>query len=336
MSFSQNLFPSPVLAAVPKGISLPVLVGGAAAIAYASACFALYSIQTKLIYRPLPQIIKTPADIGLAYEDVWIPIRQTGLRLNGAEQADEIGKDRPSYLHAWWIPNPSSSRVMLFCHGNYGNISYNTERIRFHHAQGCSVLAFDYRGYGQSSGPLPNEQNVFADAETAFGYLVAGRKISPSDITVSGHSMGGAVAIEVASRHPEIDRLIVESSFTTMKDVVETKGIYSLFPVEALLTEPFDSLSKVGNLQMPVLYVHGDQDFDVLARFSHQLYAATPEPKRIFIARGADHNIGTLSGNEYATVLKDFYQLSDRISQSSVQSNVQSNVQPVSHLQLAQ
>ncbi|EDX84164.1 hypothetical protein S7335_1861 [Synechococcus sp. PCC 7335] len=300
----QNLFSLPALATkVPKDFSATLWASSAAAIAYVGACFALYSIQTKLIYRPLAQLIKTPADVGLAYEDIWIPI------------SDGCGESQSEYLHAWWVPNPHSSRVMLFCHGNYGNISYNTERIRFHHAQGCSVLAFDYRGYGLSSGPAPNEANIFADADAAFNYLTLSRKVSPENIVLSGHSIGGAVAIDLASHHLEINRLIVESSFTTMRDAVEAKAIYRFFPIEILLTEPFDSLSKVKELKMPVLYVHGDQDFDVPPRFSRQLYAATPSPKQIFIARGADHNMETLAGDAYASVLQNFYNGTDRVAQ---------------------
>lgn len=273
------------------------LASGLAALSYAGICYALYSYQTKLIYRPLPDIIKTPADTGLAYEDVWIPMGQ------GEE------------LHAWWVPNPGSQRTLLFCHGNYGNISYNTERIRFHHAQGCSVLAFDYRGYGQSRGAGPNEAAIFADAEAAWRYLVTKRHIEPDTITVCGHSIGGAVAIHLASCHANIDRLIVESSFTSMRDAVVAKGIYRAFPIELLLTEPFDSMSKIERLTMPVLYVHGDQDFDVPLDFSKQLYAATPNPKQLFIAPGADHNIETLAGSTYAAVLQDFYQLDQPVTQ---------------------
>ena len=293
----QNLFPHPFFSTkVPEDFSTTLWVSSAAAIAYVAACFTLFSIQTKLIYRPLPQLIRTPADVGLAYEDVWIPV--------GAERNSE---NQNEYLHAWWVPNPHSRRVMLFCHGNYGNISYNTERIRFHHAQGCSVLAFDYRGYGLSGGPAPSEASMFADAEAAFDYLTVKRKFSLDSIILSGHSIGGAVAIDLASHHPEANSLIVESSFTSMKDAVEAKVIYRLFPIEILLTEPFDSLGKVKKLQMPVLYVHGDQDFDVPARFSRQLYAATPNPKQSFIGRGADHNMETLASNAYASVLQDFY-----------------------------
>lgn len=319
MSVSQSLLSYPLFAtAVNREVSSWLLAGGTAAVVYAGACFALYSIQTKLIYRPLPQIVKTPANMGLAYEDVWIPLQQ-GKKREDEQQEDKPQEDKrqksylndeESYLHAWWVPNPASRRVMLFCHGNYGNISYNTDRIRFHHAQGASILAFDYRGYGQSSGPAPNEQNIFADAQAALEYLTIHKKISPKNITVTGHSIGGAVAIDLASHHAEIDRLIVESSFTSMKDAVEVKPIYRFFPIEALLTEPFDSLSKVGALQMPVLYVHGDHDFDVPAIFSHQLYAATPGPKQLFIAPGADHNMNTLAGDRYAAVLQNFYNTS--------------------------
>ena len=275
-----------------------LLAGSMVALTYAGICYTLYSYQTKLIYRPLPDLIKTPADTGLAYEDIWIPIPHS-----------------QSKLHAWWIPNPGSNRVLLFCHGNYGNISYNTERIRFHHSQGCSVLAFDYRGYGQSSGPSPSEPAIFADAEAAWQYLTSTRHIAPHNITICGHSIGGAVAIHLASQHPKVNRLIVESSFTSMRDAVITKNIYRAFPIDQLLTESLNSLSKVQKLTMPVLYVHGDQDFDVPVDFSKRLYAATPNPKQLFIAPGADHNIESLAGPTYAAVLQDFYKTEQAINQ---------------------
>ncbi|MGB7084154.1 MAG: alpha/beta fold hydrolase, partial [Phormidesmis sp.] len=133
------------------------------AFAYGGTCLALYHLQTKLIFRPLPQIFNTPADAGLAYEDVWIPV-----------DGGRAGK-----LHGWWLPCLGSDRVLLFCHGNYGNISHNLARIRYHHSLGFSVLAFDYRGYGQSIGAsassgqtdFPSEASTYADAEAAWHYL---------------------------------------------------------------------------------------------------------------------------------------------------------------------
>ena len=278
-----------------------LFISGAATLTYAGICLALYRYQTKLLFRPLSTLIKTPADVELAYEDVWIPVA-TGT------------------LHAWWIPNPECDRVFLFCHGNYGNLSYNTERIKFYHSLGFSVLAFDYRGYGQSletpeqsteshtnSEAAPTEATTYADAEAAWQYLTRTRKINPADITVCGHSIGGAVAIELATHHPDIANLIIESSFTTMKDAIDVKKTYRLFPVEQLLAHPFDSLSKVGTLTMPILFVHGAQDPDVPPDMSQRLYDAASQPKHIWIAPDATHNdISTIATTGYRKAAQNF------------------------------
>jgi uncharacterized protein len=304
-----------------------LMVGGLATVAYVGTCFALYSYQRKLIFRPFPGIIRTPADIGLPYEDVWIPV--------SASSSD--GYTETSYgqkLHGWWLPNPGHSQTLLFCHGNYGNISYNLERIRFYYSLGFSIFAFDYRGYGQSSSgpsdtdnaglpsyqitePVPTEKSTYTDAEMAWQYLIKDRKIRPENLTVMGHSMGGAIAINLATEHPDIAQLIVASSFTTMQDAVHAKKIYRLFPIEQLLTEPFDSLSKVKKLKMPVLYVHGDQDLDIPTEMSQRLYEASPQPKHIWFAPGAGHNdIPAVAGDTYKEALHAFLN-SDQISTMS-------------------
>lgn len=301
MTFPLSLHPNPTIGSITSRALQPLAIaGGLGLLTYAGACFALYHYQNRLIFRPLSTLVGTPAELGLAYEDVWIPVRQTFPN----NSQSEVGQ-----LHAWWLPHPGSDRVLLFCHGNYGNISYNTERIRFHHSLGFSVLAFDYRGYGYSTSTVsaPTEQTTYTDAEAAWQYLTNQKQIAPENITVCGHSMGGAIAIDLATRHPDIARLIVKSSFTTMKDAINARKTYQFFPIEQLLSHPFDSLSKVQNLKMPVLYVHGAQDFDVPAKFSEQLYAATPEPKLLWIAPDANHNnISMVQGETYGAVVKDF------------------------------
>lgn len=294
----------------PLGVNPVVAAGGWAALsvgaAYAGICFALFHVQRKMIFRPLPTLLRTPAELGLPYEDVWMP-------------AQDGGK-----LHGWWLPNPNAAsslneanrkdrqKVLLFCHGNYGNISYNAERLSFLYSLGFSILAFDYRGYGQSisnAEDVPNEKSVYADAEAAWRYLTEVRGIDPRQITTMGHSMGGAIAIHLATQPfaKDMARLIVGSSFTKMEDAVRAKTIYNAFPIRQLLTEPFDSLSRVGSLPMPVLYVHGDQDFDVPMPLSKQLYAASPARKQIWIAPGASHNnIFTEVGDRYKEVIQNF------------------------------
>ncbi len=320
----------------------PLLIaGGLAAVAYIGSCFVLYSYQRKLIFRPLPDIIRTPADIGIPYEDVWIPIHPTSPHRSNDNRSteDRSTEDRSiEKLHGWWLPYPGHSQTLLFCHGNYGNISYNLERIRFYHSLGFSVLAFDYRGYGQSSSglsgstsnrsqhqttePVPTEKSTYADAETVWQYLTGDRNIKPENLTVLGHSMGGAIAIDLATKHPDIARLIVASSFTTMQDAIHAKKIYRLFPIEQLLTEPFDSLSKVKQLKMPVLYVHGDQDDDVPTEMSQRLYEASPQPKHIWVAPGAGHNdIPTVAGDTYKEALQSFLSAHLNSSQRSTTSS---------------
>lgn len=317
---------------VSKAIAPLLIASSFAALAYAGTCFALYSHQRSLIFRPLPDLIRTPADVGIPYEDVWIPIKPSspGARGNLLSE-NSLGESLlGENLHGWWLPNPGSRQTLLFCHGNYGNISYNLERIRFYYSLGFSILAFDYRGYGQSTGSTqdgstqensphskslsqqaleltPTEESTYADAETAWQYLIGDRNIKPENIVVLGHSMGGAIAINLATNHPDIARLIVASSFTTMQDAVHAKKIYRLFPIAQLLTEPFDSLSKVKALKMPVLYVHGDQDLDVPTEMSQRLYDASPQPKYLWFAPGAGHNnIAAVAGDAYKAALQSF------------------------------
>ena len=276
-------------------LSTPLFIAsGLAAIAYAGTCLALYNYQTNLIFRPLPFLVRTPAEVGLTYEDVWIP--------QSSNSPDSLEK-----LHGWWMPNPGSDRTLLLCHGNYGNVSYNIERCRFYHSLGFSVLAFDYRGYGLSPKETPSEQKAYEDVENALRYLTATRQIAPHTITVLGHSLGGAIATHLATSHPHLNSLIVESSFTSMKDAVHAKNIYRMFPIEQLLNHAFDSLSKVQQLKMPVFFVHGDRDKDIPSKFSQQLFEASPSPKRLWIASGAHHNnITTDFSDVYAQAFADF------------------------------
>ncbi|MEM9088502.1 MAG: alpha/beta hydrolase [Cyanobacteria bacterium P01_F01_bin.53] len=283
---------------------------GLAAIAYGGTCLALYYFQRKLIFKPQRTILNTPADIGIPYEDVWISVNDSESGGDGGPGHD-AGHDTGK-LHGWWLPNPESDQTLLFFHGNYGNISHNLKRIHFHRNLGFSVLAIDYRGYGQSigtdaQGQAPTEQTTYTDASAAWHYLTKERNIAPKNITVCGHSLGGAIAINLAIQHPHMARLIVKSSFTTMKDAVLAKEIYSLFPVELMLTEIFDSLGKVKQLQVPVLYVHGAEDPDVPAHMSQSLYEASPEPKQLWLAPDADHNnVSALQGDSYGKVVRSF------------------------------
>ena len=168
-----------------------------------AACYGLlvlvvYFGQSRMIYLPeLPgrDLAATPSDAGMDYSDV---------NLRTSDGVD---------LHGWFVRG-SSSRVLLFFHGNAGNISHRLDSIRQFHALGLSVFIIDYRGYGQSRGH-PTEAGMNRDADAAWSYLTEELGVDPGDIVIFGRSLGGSIAARLASRQ-QPHALIVESAFTSV------------------------------------------------------------------------------------------------------------------------
>lgn len=264
---------------------------GLVAIAYSSICLFLYAWQTRMIFFPSAQITATPADFGTPFQDVWFPVATS----KGTVQ-----------LHGWWLPGQGEQTV-LYLHGNGFNVGANAAHASRFNQMGFSVLVFDYRGYGLSEGGFPTEAKVYQDAQAAMNYLVQQRHIDPEDLLIYGHSLGGAIAIELASHHPEVAGLIVESSFTSMRDMVDHAKNLNLFPIDWILTQQFASIDKVSSLSMPVLFIHGLADDKVPPTMSEELYTATPDPKRIWLVPGATHNdVAELTGSEYFQTVQQF------------------------------
>ncbi|MGB3266929.1 MAG: alpha/beta fold hydrolase, partial [Microcoleus sp.] len=198
--------------------------------------------------------------------------------------------------------------VVLYLHGNGSNVGANVEHAHRFHRLGLSVFLIDYRGYGKSQGDFPSEYRVYEDAEFAWDYLVKQRGIHPNQIYIYGHSLGGAIAIDLAVRHPEAAGLIVEGSFTSVRAMVDfQKGLFWMFPIDFLLTQRFDSLSKVDRLQMPVLFIHGTADTVVPSQMSKKLFDAAPEPKQLYmVPDGGHNNVAEIGGAEYLQRFRQF------------------------------
>ena len=289
-------------------LKLLFFIGKLLPIAYIFSCILLFILQTRFIFQPTAIIEKTPDAFNIPYEEVWLPITNKSGKLEK--------------LHGWWIPGNSPpqpplvrefkkgdfKKVLLYLHGRGFNIGANINQSYRFRQLGFSVLLIDYRGYGRSQGGFPNESQVYEDTETAYNYLVKQRKLSPSQIVLYGHSLGGAVAIELAIKHPEAAGLIVQSSFTSMADMIENNALMRIFPVRLLLTQKFDSLAKIPSLRMPVLFVHGTADPLIPATMSKILYAASSEPKEFLLVPNAKHNNGDAFFNyaEYRETVVDF------------------------------
>lgn len=298
---------------LPTSVKGPLLIAGILAIAYFGACLFLYLRQNRFIFFPAPVIETTPAELELKYEEVWIPVSQQ----NG--QVERI--------HGWWIPSEiPSNRVLLYLHGNGVNIGANVNHAARFHQLGFSVLLIDYRGYGLSEGSFPTENTVFVDAETSWNYLVQDREILPEHIFLYGHSLGGAIAVDLAIRQPDAAGVIVQSSFTTMREMVDYRFHFWMFPIDLLLTHRFDSRAKISQLQIPVLFIHGTADPEIPSEMSEQLYQVAPQPKRIFLVPDAGHNnVASIAGEAYFQAVRDLITIAEgdrsaEISRDEIQS----------------
>ena len=247
------------------------------AIGYGLVCVALYFQQQRVMFFPTHKLEHTPSLYQLNYQDVLIPI--------------STPKGQVERVHGWWIPaEKSDAPVMIYFHHNAINIGANVSQALQFHKLGYSIFLFDYRGFGQSEGAFPSESQLYEDAQAAWNYLTQTRQILPNRIVIYGHSVGGAIAIDLAAKHPEAAALIVQSSFTSMRDMTKRFGVYWLFPIELLLRQHFDSLEKMKSIKMPVLIITGTEDIQIPVEMGERLYAAASEPKQLMIIPGGGHD----------------------------------------------
>ncbi|MBV4459152.1 lysophospholipase [Pseudomonas sp. COR58] len=212
-------------------------------------------------------------------------------------------------IHAWWWPaERANAPAILYLHGVRWNLTGQLFRIEQLRAAGYSVLAIDYRGFGKSQGDLPSESSVYEDARVAWERFQQ-LQPDPDKRLIYGHSLGGAVAIDLAAelgRNAARDHtplpvrgLVIESTFTSLADVAAAVADTSL-PVRWLLSQKFDSIDKIADIHMPLLVVHGQADAFVPPRFSEQLFAAARQPKRLLLVPGGTHNNSmALGGQNY-------------------------------------
>ncbi len=260
-------------------------IGVAAALLLTVAGIRLF--ENSFIYFPprFPEGFPSPELYGRHVEEVWLTTLDR-VRVN-----------------AWYLPNPASQRALLWFHGNAENIGHGLEHLGFYSRLGVNVLAVDYRGYGKSEGS-PNEAGVYRDADAAYDYLIQERHIQPQNIFVFGHSLGGAVAVDLASRR-ECGGLIVQSSITSVKDMA--RRMFRVPLLEYIPKSQFNSLAKIRRARAPILIVHGTRDETVPFSMGERLFAAAPEPKFFFPVEGAGHNdVVEAGGEELLDHLKSF------------------------------
>lgn len=246
-----------------------------------------YMFQEKVLFPATAEIDRTPSSPPFKwdYEEVWL----------------EVDGER---TYGWFIPLEGADKTVLFSHGNAGNIAGRLESIQLLRSMGFSVFAYDYGGYGLSTG-RPSERRICADAEAAWKYLTVDRGIIPADIVLFGRSLGGAATAYLASK-VEPAAVILESTFTSLPGVVRdmplgrflSKGIRHQFP----------TLERVRDIHVPLLVVHSREDTLIPFKHGQAIFEAANSPKEFLEIRG-DHNMGFVeSMDDYVAGWKRFFE----------------------------
>ena len=257
---NRHIFPSP---------TRMCLYGSIVVLVYIVTCCLVLLYQDRLVYSPTYEIPLTPWNLRLSYKDISLNLMD-GPRIAG-----------------WFVNAKNPKGVILFCHGEYGNMSRWLESLKTYHDLGYSTLIFDYPGYGQSPGK-PTEDKTYTSAMAAWNYLVSQRGYDPGQIIVCGRGLGGAVAAWLAEQKP-CKALILESTFTSMKDVFSE--IFSFLPVAWLCHFSYDTKAHLKNIHCPVLIVHSTQDDLIGFHHGKALYEQASRPKSFLPITGT-HSMG--------------------------------------------
>ena len=261
------------------------------AIFFLGSCAYIETKQGEWIFNPVQGEWRGFRGLPAEFRERWIP----------------VGK-RDEKLYAWWSPvaDPNAP-VLLYLHGARWNLSGSASRIPRWNRMGFSVLAIDYRGFGKSvaaDGTAPSEQRANEDAEAAWAYL---SRLAPNSRRfIFGHSLGAAMATQLALKYPDAAGLILEGSFTSVPDMIrETR--WGFLPVGFLVTQRFDIIDRIDDVTVPVLVAHGTADEIVPFSMGERVFAAARAPKRFLRAEGGSHH--NLSANFFDDYQKAVFEL---------------------------
>lgn len=246
---------------------------------------ALLKIQSRLVYNPTWIINSTPDQYGLDYEEITF------------ESEDGTA------ISAWFIPKKKSRKFLLFCHGNYGNISDRRNFIELFHSLDFNIFIFDYRGYGNSRG-RPSEMGTYMDAQAAWSYLTEKIGAGQEEIVILGRSLGGAVASRLAGGHTPA-ALVLECAFTSIADIA--RDIFRVFPFKFLIMYRYPTNRYIQEIKCPVLIIHSPDDTIVPFKHGKKLFElAAGEPKQFLELRGGHNEAVDISREEYRQGILQF------------------------------
>ncbi len=220
-----------------------VAILAAALCAWGVLCLLFWQGSWQLLYHPASAITKTPATVGVAFDPI-------------AFATTDAGEPR---LKGWWIPAavnaPFSRMTVLYLHGQNGNLSDTVDALAQRHNAGVNLLAFDYRGYGQSRFEHPSEAHLREDADWALAYLTGTRHIAANSIVIDGQNLGANLALEVAAAHPELAGVILEEPLLDPAGAIFNDPRARMVPARALVSDRYDLNASATSLRIPSLWI---------------------------------------------------------------------------------
>ena len=270
-----------------------------AALALLAGCATLDEKQRVWIFQPSDRSWAGGELAAQGMVDVWIDF-----------QSPKTGK--PVKLHGLWAAHDhfeqqKNAPVLLYLHGARFNVTGSAFRARRMEDLGFSVLAIDYRGFGKSTNDLPSETLATEDARAAWEWLA--QKYPDRPRYIFGHSLGGAIAIDLARQVSDEQGTMVEGTFTSIPDVVSTFK-WGWLPVSGLITQRFESVRKVAEIGSPLLVVHGSQDSLIQPALGRKLFEAAQEPKQfVLVEGGSHHNTNSVGQPAYRQAMASLFNL---------------------------
>lgn len=264
-----------------------------------AGCATLDERQRSWIFQPSDRSWWRGEEAAAGMSDVWIDFN-----------APSTGQ--PVKLHGLWLAHESLEKdarapVMLYLHGARFNVTGSAFRARRMQELGFSVLSVDYRGFGKSSRELPSEAMAAEDARAAWEWL--GREYPGRPRYIFGHSLGGAIAIELAAQVGDEAGTLVEGSFTSIPDVVSTYK-WGWLPLGPLITQRFEAVNRVAEVGSPLLVVHGSEDRTIAPELGRKLFEAARGKKRFeLVEGGSHHNTNAVGQPQYRVALADLFGL---------------------------